>query len=184
MWLSVVGSNLVSAQATAEDDDDSAITVPTPPDVVAKMLEVAKVTESDLLYDLGCGDGRIVVTAAKQYGCRATGFEINPGKVRESIENVRANGLDRLARIEQKDIFTLDLRPATVITLYLLPEMNEQLVPQLRRMRDGSRVVCHEFPIDGYQHDLKVTLKSSFDGVPRDIYLYIMPLRPSAADKE
>ncbi len=158
------------------EDDDSAITVPTPPDVVAKMLEVAGVSKDDLVYDLGCGDGRIVVAAAKTYGCRAVGYDINPRMIRQARGAVQKNGLERLVRIEQSDIFKLDLGDASVITLYLLPEMNDRLVPQLKRLRDGSRVVCHEFPIDGYQHDRKVTIKSAFDGVPRDIYVYTMPL--------
>ena len=101
------------------------------------------------------------------------------------FRSVREDGLERLVRIEQADIFGLDLRDASVITLYLLPEMNDRLIPQLKRLRDGSRVVCHEFPIDGYQYDQKVTLKSTFDGVPRDIYLYTMPLEESVkVDKE
>ena len=165
------------AEDRSADDDDSAITVPTPHDVVAKMLEVAKVTKDDMVYDLGCGDGRIVIAAAKSYGCRAVGYDINPRMVREAKANIQSHGLEDLVRIKQEDIFKLDLRPANVITLYLLPEMNDRLVPQLRQMKEGSRVVCHEFPIDGFQYDKMLTLKSKFDGVPRDIYLYNLPLK-------
>ena len=168
----------VSADDRSSGEDDSAITVPTPPDIVAKMLEVAKVSKGDLLYDLGCGDGRIVVAAASQYGCRAVGYDINPRMIRESLENVKKHGLTDLVRIEQQDIFKLDLRQASVITLYLLPEMNDQLVPQLKKLKHGPRIVCHEFPIDDFQHDRMVTVKSTYDGVPRDIYLYTTPLTP------
>ena len=170
----------LSAQQSSEKDD-SAITVPTPPDVVARMLEVANVTKQDLLFDLGCGDGRIVVAAAKQYGCGAVGYDFNPRMVREAKSNVRESGLQALVSIEEKDIFKLDLSKATVITLYLLPEMNDRLVPQLKQLPDGARIVCHEFPIDAFQHDRMVTLKSKYDGVPRDIYLYTLPLQPKPA---
>jgi len=169
--------NRVDAEDPSSSGDDSAITVPTPHDVVSRMLEVAEVTKDDLVYDLGCGDGRIVVAAASQYGCRAVGYDINPRMIREARQNVERKGVTQLVRIEQQDIFKLDLREASVITLYLLPEMNDRLVPQLKNLKVGSRVVCHEFPIDGYQHDRMVTLKSAYDGVPRDIYLYTIPLR-------
>ncbi len=156
---------------------DSAIHVPTPPDVVEKMLAVAKITTGDLLYDLGCGDGRIVIAAAAKYGCRAVGFDIDARKVQQSKENVQREGLADRVRIEHQDIFKLDLRAATVVTLYLLPEMNNQLVPQLEKMKDGSRIVCHEFPLQHYQHDSFMTVKSQQDGVPRDVYLYRLPLK-------
>ena len=97
------------------------IYVPTPQPVVDKMLELAKVKKSDVVYDLGCGDGRIVVTAAKKYGVKAVGFDIDPKRVKEAQENVKKNGVEDLVTIEQKDIFTLDLSPANVVTLYLLP---------------------------------------------------------------
>ena len=159
------------------DGDDSAMTVPSPPDGVAKMLELARLKPEDVVYDLGCGDGRIVVAAAKRYGCRAVGFDINPRMIREAQVNVKQHGVEDLVRIEQHDIFQLDLRKASVITLYLLPEMNDRLVPQLKRMAEGSRVVCHEFPIDRFQHDVMVTVKSTYDGVPRDVYLYTLPFK-------
>ena len=178
---------LVVATGTADtaaqppaDQQDSAIHVPTPPDVVAKMLEVAEVNENDLLYDLGCGDGRVVVAAALKYGCRAVGYDIDPRKVRQSKANVERNGVDKLVRIEQRDIFELDLREATVITLYLLPEMNEQLIPQLEKLEAGSRIVAHEFAIEGIEHDRKMTIKSQTDGVPRDVYLYTLPLKKNS----
>ena len=161
----------------SESKEDSAIHVPTPHDVVAQMLKVARLTRDDLVYDLGCGDGRIVVAAASRYGCRAIGYEIDSRKVRQSKNNVMKMGVESLVRIEKKDIFTLDLRPATVVTLFLLPEMNDRLVPQLQKLKSGSRIVCHEFPIDGMQHDKKITITSKTDGVPRDIYLYVAPLR-------
>ena len=100
------------------------IFVATPQEVVDKMLELAEVKKDDLIYDLGCGDGRIVVTAAKKFGCRGIGYDIDPKRIKESLENVEKNNVGHLVRIEQEDIFTLDLSEANVITLYLLPSLN------------------------------------------------------------
>lgn len=177
-----LGGVLPADEPTAiVEEEEGPIHVPTPADVVDKMLEVAQVTKDDLLYDLGCGDGRIVVAAALKHGCRAVGYEIDDRKVRQSKENVKKHRLEKLVRIEQKDIFKLDLRDASVITLYLLPEMNDRLVPQLKQLKDGSRIVAHNFAIDGYQHDRLVILKSKEDGTPHDIFLYTLPLREKPA---
>ena len=96
------------------------------------MLELAEVKEGDVVYDLGCGDGRIVVTAAKKYGVKAIGFDIDPKRIEEARANVKANGVEHLVTIRQADIFELDLREATVVTLYLLPKLNVRLMPQLK----------------------------------------------------
>lgn len=158
------------------------IFVPTPQPVVEAMLKLAKVTKDDIVYDLGCGDGRIVVTAAKQYGCKAVGFDIDPQRVKESLENVRKNGVENLVKIEQKDIFTLDLSEASVITLYLLTSLNEKLVPQLQKMKPGSRVVSHSFEIPGYEPD-KVE-RVNADGFERTIYLYTIPLKKKTTNEK
>ncbi|HQI20991.1 MAG TPA: methyltransferase domain-containing protein, partial [Leptospiraceae bacterium] len=136
-------------EARAENGQPDVIFVPTPQVVVDKMLETARVTKSDLIYDLGCGDGRIVVTAAKRYGAHAIGFDIDPQRIRSSQENVRTNGVDNLVQIRQADIFQLDLTPANVVTLYLLPSLNIKLMPQLKRLRAGSRIVSHDFDMQG-----------------------------------
>lgn len=123
--------------------------VPTPQQVVEKMLELAEVKKGDVLYDLGCGDGRIVVTAAKKYGVKAIGFDIDPKRVQESLANVKSNKVEHLVTIKQADIFTLDLREANVVTLYLLPELNVRLMPQLEKLKPGSRIVSHDFDMRG-----------------------------------
>ena len=125
------------------------IFVPTPQAVVDKMLEMAEIKTGNILYDLGCGDGRIVVTAAKRYGVKAFGFDIDPARVRESLENVKSNNVEHLVTIKQADIFTLDLRQANVVTLYLLPELNVKLMPQLAQLEPGSRIVSHDFSMRG-----------------------------------
>jgi SAM-dependent methyltransferase len=151
--------------------------VPTPQNVVDKMLEMAQVTKEDLVYDLGCGDGRIVVTAAKKYGCKAKGYDIDPKRVRESLANVRDNGVEDLVTIEQKDIFTLDLSKANVVTLYLLPELNVKLIPQLEKLKDGSRIVSHDFSMEGVKPDKVVTLTSEADEYEHTVYLWTAPLK-------
>lgn len=125
------------------------IYVPTPQKVVDKMLEVAKVTKNDVVYDLGCGDGRIVVSAAKKLGARGFGFDLDPERVKEANENVKGADVGGLVSIKQENVFNVDLSPATVVTLYLLPELNVKLIPQLEKMRPGSRIVSHDFDMEG-----------------------------------
>lgn len=150
--------------------------LPTPQAVVDKMLELARVTKDDLVYDLGCGDGRIVVTAAKKYGCRAFGFDVDPRRIRESNENVRKNDVGELATIVQKDIFTLDLSDVNVVTLYLLPDLNVKLIPQLEKLKPGSRIVSHDFDMQGVKPDQIVDVTTD-NGVSHRVYLWTTPLK-------
>ena len=153
------------------------IFVPTPPEVVDKMLELAEVKKDDLVYDLGCGDGRIVVTAAKRYGCKAVGYDIDPQRIKESLENVEKNKVGHLVRIEQKDIFKLDLRKANVITLYLLPSLNVKLIPQLEKLKPGSRIVSHDFDMEGVKPDKVVKVTSNDNSDEHTIYFWTTPLK-------
>jgi SAM-dependent methyltransferase len=152
--------------------------VPTPRVVVEKMLELAEVKKDDVVYDLGCGDGRIVVTAAKKYGVRAVGVDIDPERVEESRANVRKNKLEKLVTIKKADIFTLDFKEATVVTLYLLPEVNVKLMPQLARLKPGSRIVSHDFAMRGARPSKVVRIKApDYRGHEREhvIYLWTVP---------
>jgi hypothetical protein len=151
--------------------------VPTPQVVVDRMLEMAEVTKDDIVYDLGCGDGRIVVTAAKRYGCRAFGYDIDPKRVAESLENVEANGVGHLVTIEQRDIFTLDLSAANVVTLYLLPSLNVKLIPQLEKLKPGSRIVSHDFDMKGVEPDEVVQIKEGDSYISHTVYLWTTPLK-------
>jgi SAM-dependent methyltransferase len=162
------------------EDEDRALFVGTPPSVVDQMLKLARVSKDDLVYDLGCGDGRIVVAAALQYGCRAVGFETAPSQLRKANENVRRSGVEELVRIENKDIFKLDLRDASVITLYLLPEMNERLLPQFEKMKDGARIVAHDYGIEGVRPDRVMTMTAIENRTPRELFLYTLPLRKAS----
>lgn len=176
--LIVVSRPVVGQEtATAVKRTPDVVYVPTPHDVVAKMLELAQVSKTDIVYDLGCGDGRIVVSAAKQFGCRGVGFDINPVRVAESVENVRKNRVASLVQIKEADIFAQDLRPASVVTLYLLPQLNVRLIPQLEKLKPGSRIVSHDFDMEGVKPDRVVTVNSQEDGVEHHIYLWTVPLK-------
>src|SRR5215467_141392 len=152
-----VAIGLATRESVQADDkpktEPDVIFVPTPEAVVDKMLEMAEVKKDDVVYDLGCGDGRIVVTAAKKFGCKAIGFDIDPQRVKESNENVKKNKVEELVQIKQEDIFKLDLSKASVITLYLLPDLNVKLIPQLEKLKPGSRIVSHDFDMQGVTPD-------------------------------
>jgi SAM-dependent methyltransferase len=157
------------------------IFVPTPQPVVEKMLELVDVKKDDLVYDLRCGDGRIVIAAAKKYGCRAVGFDIDPERVKESRENVKKAGVEHLVTIRQADIFTLDLRPANVITLYLLPSLNVKLIPQLEKLAPGSRIVSHDFDMRGVEPDEVVEVDVENGGF-HTVYRWTAPLNKTAEE--
>jgi SAM-dependent methyltransferase len=157
--------------------------VPTPNDVVEKMLEMVGVKKSDLLYDLGCGDGRIVVMAAKKYGCKAVGYEIVPELVEKGRKIIEKRKVEHLAKIKQEDIFKLDLSEPSVVTLYLLPNMNIKLIPQLEKLKPGSRIVAHDYPIGGIKADKSVTMTSNEDNVKHTIYLYSVPLKKEPVEE-
>lgn len=119
--------------------------LPTPQNVVEAMLELAHVTANDVVYDLGSGDGRIPITAARLYGARGVGIEIDPKLVRLSQDNAAKAGVSHLVRFQTGDLFAADIRDATVVALFLLPAMNIDLIPKLRSLRSGSRIVAHHF---------------------------------------
>jgi precorrin-6B methylase 2 len=152
------------------------IFVPTPQEVVDRMLELAQVTKDDLVYDLGCGDGRIVATAAKKYGCKAIGFDIDPQRIKESKETVKENGVEDLVQIREEDIFKLDLSEASVVTLYLLPSLNVKLIPQLEKLKPGCRIVSHAFDMRGVKPD-KVETVEGESGSEHTVYLWTTPLK-------
>jgi len=182
---------LVGLRAIAEEKDTEqepprrpdVIFVPTPQDVVEKMLELAEVTKDDVVYDLGCGDGRIVVTAAKKYGCKAIGIDIDPKRVKESLERVKKNKVENLVTIKEGDIFKEDLSSASVVTLYLLPSLNVKLIPQLQKLKPGSRIVSHSFDMAGVKPE-KVVEYEAKDGITRTIYLWRAPIRLEKEENE
>jgi protein-L-isoaspartate O-methyltransferase len=149
--------------------------VPTPLDVAQKMLEIAKVQPNDVVYDLGSGDGRIVILAAQKFGARAVGVELNSDLYLQSSERIRKLGLQDRAQIIHENMFEVNVRHATVVTLYLLTAVNERLRPMLeRQLRSGARVVSHDFQVPGWQPAQTVEVTSR-NGVPSKIFLYIRP---------
>jgi len=146
------------------------IYVPTPQEVVEDMLRLADVKKGDVLYDLGSGDGRIAVTAARKYGIRAVGIDIDPNRIREATENARRGGVAKLVQFRQQDLFAADFREATVVTLYLLPDLNLKLLPQLQaQLKPGTRVISHQFDMGDWRPD-KVLESNG-----RTVYFWVMP---------
>jgi len=155
-----------AAQAPAQQTPD-VIFVPTPQTVVDEMLKVANVKKGDVLYDLGSGDGRIVITAAKRFGVRGIGIDIDPQRIAEANENARKEGVTHLVTFKQADLFSTDISEATVVTLYLLPRLNVKLRPKLfTELKNGTRIVSHAFDMAEWlpEKHLKV------DG--RDVYYW------------
>ena len=144
--------------------------VPTPQPVVDAMLQVAKVGKNDVLYDLGSGDGRIVVTAAQKYGTRGTGIDIDPQRIQEANENAKKAGVSDRVQFIQQDLFNTDFSDATVVTLYLLPEINLKLRPKLlQELKPGTRIVSHAFDMG----DWKPQQTLQVDG--KTIYYWVVP---------
>ncbi len=144
--------------------------VPTPQNVVEGMLDLAKVGKGDIVYDLGCGDGRIVITAAKKYGATGIGVDLNPERIKEAKANARKAGVENKVTFHQGNLFDFDFSKATVLTLYLLPDVNLKLMPKiLSEMKPGSRVVSHAFDMGDWKPDKEI----SVDG--KSAYLWIVP---------
>jgi ribosomal protein L11 methylase PrmA len=160
------------AQATQEAPNrrPDVIFVPTPEEVVEAMLQVANVTKNDIVYDLGSGDGRIPVTAAKKYGARGVGIDIDPQRIKEANENVAKNNVGHLVRIMNADLFTTDISEATVVTLYLLPSLNVKLMPKLmKELRPGTRIVSHAFDMGDWKPEKELDVNG------RKVYYWTIP---------
>ncbi len=154
--------------------------VVTPHDVVARMLALAHVSPDDIVYDLGCGDGRILIAAAKEYGCRAVGVDLDRLRVEEARANAQKNGVADRVTVEQKDVLKVDLRPATVVTLFLGTELNRRLIPQLEQLPAGARIVSHNFGIGDFPPDEILRMSSREDDAEHLIYLWTCPFRKRA----
>ena len=160
------------AQIERGDRAPDVIFVPTPQEVVEDMLRLANVKKGDVLFDLGSGDGRIPVTAARLYGIRAVGIDIDPERIREAQDNAKKNGVESLVQFRLQDLFEADFREATVVTLYLLPDLNLKLRPRLlAELRPGTRIVSHQFDMG----DWKPAKKLESNG--RTVYFWVVPER-------
>ncbi|OUL26650.1 SAM-dependent methyltransferase [Nostoc sp. T09] len=144
--------------------------VPTPQPVVDAMLKVAKVGKNDVIYDLGSGDGRIVITAAQRYGTRGVGIDINPERIEEANQNAKTAGVTDRVKFVQQDLFNTNLSQATVVTLYLLPDINLKLRPKLfKELKPGTRIVSHAFDMG----DWKPQQTLNVDG--KTVYYWVIP---------
>jgi precorrin-6B methylase 2 len=144
--------------------------VPTPPEVVTAMLKLAEVKNTDVVYDLGCGDGRIVVAAARDYGARGVGVDIDPARIQEAQTNAQKAGVADRVQFRQQDLFQTNLSEATVVTLYLLPNINLRLRPKLwRELKPGTRVVSHSFDMGDWKPDKVIEVNG------RKIYFWVIP---------
>jgi tRNA G37 N-methylase Trm5 len=148
--------------------------VPTPEKVVEKMLEIASVGPEDIVYDLGCGDGRIVITAVKKFNVKkAVGIEINDERIREALENIKKNRVEFKAQIIKGNFFEIPISEATVVTMFLLTNVNEMLKPKLEtELKPGTRVVSHEFEIRGWTP--KQVIKVEDGNMSHVVYLYVI----------
>jgi len=153
--------------------------VPTPPEVVDEMLKMANLKPGDVLYDLGCGDGRIVIAAAKRYGVKALGIDIDPVRIKESNENAVAAGLEGKVKFIQQDLFEADFHDATVVTMYLLTSVNLRLRPKLlAELKPGTRLVSHSFDMGEWKADKTALVQTSY-GDERDVHFWIVPANVS-----
>jgi SAM-dependent methyltransferase len=165
----VVMLSWAATQAMAQVAPQDAPFVPTPQPIVEAMLQLANVTARDVVYDLGSGDGRIVITAAKKFGARSVGVELDPHLIIQSEESARQAGVERLTRFLEQDLFKVDLSPATVITLYLWPRMYDKLAPGLARLRPGTRIVIYRWGFTEWKPDRRE------GGGDESYFLYLVP---------
>ena len=155
-------ARVLLAQGAAARRSPDVIFVPTPNEVVDRMLEMAKVTSKDVVYDLGCGDGRIVIMAAQKYGARSVGIDIDPNRIAEATANAKAAKLTDKVRFVEGDLFEADISEATVVTLYLLTRLNEKLKPKLQKeLQPGTRIVSHAFDMGDWAPEQKAQVAAS-----------------------
>jgi precorrin-6B methylase 2 len=170
---------VASAQATQPRRVPDVPFVPTTEEAVQAMLKLADVTKDDVLYDLGCGDGRIVIAAAKLYGTRGVGIDINPVRIAEAKENARKAGVENLVRFEENDLFQADIHEATVVSLFLLTSVNLKLRPKLLQdLKSGTRIVSNTFDMGDWVPEKEATVNGPEDAfLSRKLYLWKIPPR-------
>jgi SAM-dependent methyltransferase len=171
---------LLSASLAAQSVQPEVPYVPTTDEAVQAMLKLADVKKTDVVYDLGCGDGRIVVAAAKKYGARGVGIDINPQRVQEAKDNAKNAGVENLVRFEVNDLFKADIHEATVVTLFLLPDVNMRLRPKLlQELQPGTRIVSNTFDMGDWKPDKEQKLNGADPdyGLSQKLFLWIVPRR-------
>jgi len=164
--------SFAQAQPRKPSQQPDVIYVPTPHEVVDDMLRLANVKKGDILYDLGSGDGRIAIAAAKKFGIKAIGIDIDPERIREANENARKAGVTSLVEFRQEDLFKADFSEATVVTLYLLPDLNVKLRPRLwEELQPGTRIVSHQFDMGTWKPEKRLESNG------RVVYFWTIPTK-------
>ena len=178
----MLSATLAAAQSAKPARTPDVPYVPTTEQAVEQMLKLANVSKKDVVYDLGCGDGRIVIAAAKNFGARGVGIDINPERIKEARENAKRAGVENLVRFEEADLFEANIKEATVVTLFLLSQVNLKLRPKLMSdLRPGTRVVSNTFDMGDWKAERQTNLSESGDavysGLSQRFYLWTIPER-------
>jgi SAM-dependent methyltransferase len=173
-------TSLAVAQTAQPKHEPDVPYVPTTEEAVKEMLKLADVKKTDVVYDLGCGDGRIVIAAAKEYGARGVGIDINPERIAEAKDNAKKASVEKLVSFEENDLFDADIHEASVVTLFLLSSVNLKLRPKLLKdLKPGTRIVSNTFDMGDWKPDKELTLDHTADygGLSRKFFLWIVPQR-------
>src|ERR1700719_2970505 len=178
----VLFTSLVVSQTSRPKHQVDVPYVPTSEEAVKAMLKLAGVKKTDIVYDLGCGDGRIVIAAAKEYGAHGVGIDINPERIQQAEANAKKAGVEKLVRFEENDLFDADIHDATVVTLFLLESVNLRLRPKLLKdLKPSTRIVSNTFNMGDWKPDKEFTLDDDADfdnnGVSHKFFLWIVPQR-------
>ena len=176
----LLAAAVLSAQSAKPVRSPDVPYVPTTEKAVQEMLKLADVKKSDVVYDLGCGDGRIVIAAAKTYGAHGVGIDINPERIKEARENAKKAGVEHLVRFEENDLFEAEFRPATVVTLFLLSSVNLKLRPRLmQQLNPGTRLVSNTFDMGDWKPEKEVNVGDSgeeeYTGLSQRLFLWTIP---------
>ena len=177
MAVLILTVSVAAAQESQSRRQPDVPYVPTTQEAVEAMLRLAGVKKSDTVYDLGCGDGRIVIAAAKEYGAHGVGIDIDPRRIQEAKDNARKAGVENLVRFEEKDLFQANIHEASVVTLFLLSSVNLKLRPKLlQELKPGTRIVSNTFDMGDWKADKEFTVDSSSDNyLSHKLYLWIVP---------
>jgi SAM-dependent methyltransferase len=177
--LLLLFTSLAAAQTRQARHQVDVPYVPTTDEAVKAMLKLADVTKKDTVYDLGCGDGRIVIAAAKEYGAHGVGIDINPERIQEAEGNAKKAGVEKLVRFEESDLFDADIHQATVVTLFLLERVNLKLRPKLLKdLKPGTRIVSNTFGMGDWKPERELTVGDpSEESLSHRLYLWIVPYR-------
>jgi SAM-dependent methyltransferase len=177
--IAILFASLAVAQTPAPKRTPDVVFVPTTDEAVQAMLKLADVKKTDVVYDLGCGDGRIVIAAAKNFGARGVGIDIDPQRIAEARENARKAGVENLVRFEENDLFEANIKDATVVTLFLLTSLNQKLRPKLQAdLRPGTRVVSNTFDMGDWKPEKEVEVPGAGESyLSRRVFLWTMPAK-------